>query len=124
VNNAPLSGKRSASDLNGLLCVTTGDFEVSLKQLLNKCDSATQTDFEGSNTYRLHVETAKEIVREAYCEGQELQKNYAIRLTKEQCAKIVEWFDEGMDYEWKKECTDKSDDDLRFALWLAATSDT
>jgi hypothetical protein len=97
---------------------------VNLKQLLNKCDSATQTDFEGSNTYRLHVDTAKEIVQEAYLAGQKLRANNVIQLTKEQAAKIVEWFDDGMDEFWKNKFMDKTDEDLRFHLWLAATSDT
>ena len=52
------------------------------------------------------------------------ESEIAIRLTKEDCARIVEWFDDGLDEHWKRECTDKADDDLRFLLWLAATSNT
>ena len=52
-----------------------------------------------------------------------MPEGIALMLTKEEAARIVEWFDDGMDEFWKNEFTGKEDEDLRFALWLAATSE-
>ena len=45
------------------------DMSETLKQLLNECRRSTQTDFEGSDSFRLHYKTAQDLVRRAYEAG-------------------------------------------------------
>lgn len=44
--------------------------DKSLDQLLSECDQAEGTDFEGDRTYRVHIETAKQLISRAYYLGQ------------------------------------------------------
>ena len=39
---------------------------TKLQELLNECENLTGRDFEGDDTYRIHVETAKQLIKDAY----------------------------------------------------------
>ena len=42
-----------------------------LEKLLIKCENSTNSDFEGSDTYRLHYKKAQKLIKEAYKLGQQ-----------------------------------------------------
>ena len=46
----------------------------------------------------------------------------AIRLTQPEARRILDWVD-GLDDYWKAENWGKADEDLRYAIWLAATGE-
>jgi hypothetical protein len=46
-----------------------------LQQLLNICRNSTGTDFEGSDTYRLHYKKADELIKKAYDLGKKHARN-------------------------------------------------
>ena len=47
--------------------------DEKLEKILFKADLAIETDFEGDRTFRVHVTVAKELIKEAFAEGQILK---------------------------------------------------
>ncbi|WP_435310683.1 hypothetical protein [Primorskyibacter sedentarius] len=83
------------------------------------CDGVSREDCElvVSNVMRVTDREIADLERRL-----EEAPNIAIRLTNEDAARIVDWFDDGLEEGWKEENTTKVDYDLRYSLWLASQS--